>query len=315
MARGERGSASATREAGDSPVRLRPASRPWWRGPGEVQFGLDPDCGFRLSGLGPDEILLVHRLAAGWVQEPGPDGDPDGPGPARRRRLLGLLAREGVLETPGGIPRRRATLVLLGTGDVVEAVDHALRTLPTPAPVVLRGEAARELERDLLVVDGPTPARPTLVVGVARDLMLSAATGVWEGLGVPVLPVVVHGDLARVGPLLAPPGPCSTCLEHRHVDQDPGWARVRDQALLEWLAADGAGPGVDVDGPVATQAAAITASVAALVLTEPDEPGRSDDRVPTRVAGLSWEVSAPWPDVVRRRWPRHPACPVCTMRS
>lgn len=196
-----------------------------------------------------------------------------------------------------GRPARRHRVLVLGRGGLSARVARAVREgLPGR---VLAGAVARAH-----AADPGRPPRPDLVVVVVRDLFLSTETAAWEECGIPALPVLAQGEHARVGPVLGAPGPCGFCLDLLHRDADPGWPAVRDQVAVARLQ-EGVDPAVDLPPTLARQAAALTAAAAALALGEG----------PAAVVGQSWEVTAPSPGVVHRRWPRHPDCPACGDRS
>ena len=75
-------------------LQIRPGLHTAWRAPGSVQIGLDPEHGAVLDGLTADDRGLLEALAAG-VDEAEMAGS--GESARRARRLVGLLARAGVV--------------------------------------------------------------------------------------------------------------------------------------------------------------------------------------------------------------------------
>jgi hypothetical protein len=100
-------------------VQIRPGLHTAWRTPASVQIGLDPEHGTVLDGLNAGDRGLVQALAAG-VDEAFMAGAGDGA--SRARRLVGLLARAGV------VVRTRA-----GRERLAELGDDAPRLAPDAA--------------------------------------------------------------------------------------------------------------------------------------------------------------------------------------
>ena len=107
---------------------------------------------------------------------------------------------------------------------------------------------------------GRRPDSPTaeLVVLVGSGAVDSSAATPWRARGRPVLPVVLHGLEAVVGPVVVPGGPCLRCLDLARADLDPAWP-----ALLGQLVPVTVGAGPEVSGE--TTLVALTASMAAMV--------------------------------------------------
>lgn len=85
-------------------VRLRDGLSVLWRGPGEVQIGLDPRCGVVLENISEGEHRLLDVLSsAPATADLLRAGRRLGVSPDRTRRLLRTLERAGVL-VPGPAP-------------------------------------------------------------------------------------------------------------------------------------------------------------------------------------------------------------------
>ncbi len=135
---------------------------------------------------------------------------------------------------------------------------------------------------------------PALVVLVGSYALDAAAAGPWRARGIPVLPVVLHGLEAVVGPVVVPEGPCLRCLDLARSDLDPGWPALLGQLVPARV---GAGPDVSGETTLMGLATSMTAMVALAVLDGQVLP-----------VGRSLEVSLPWPRVRQRQWEVHPRC-------
>ena len=138
------------------------------------------------------------------------------------------------------------------------------------------------------------PTVPALVVLVGSYALDAAAAGPWRARGIPVLPVVLHGLEAVVGPVVVPHGPCLRCLDLARSDLDPGWPALLGQLVPPRV---GAGPEVSGETTLVGVATSMTALVALAVLDGQVLP-----------VGRSLEVSLPWPRVRQRQWEVHPRC-------
>ena len=158
---------------------------------------------------------------------------------------------------------------------------------PTDDP---RSTSARPPGRD----GRSAPTVPALVVLVGSYALDAAAAGPWRARGIPVLPVVLHGLEAVVGPVVVPHGPCLRCLDLARSDLDPGWPALLGQLVPARV---GAGPEVSGETTLVGLATSMTAMVALAVLDGQVLP-----------LGRSLEVSLPWPRVRQRQWEVHPRC-------
>ena len=218
----------------------RPLYKALWpvlrRDSSSVQFGSDPSHATVVAGLRADEAEALQQL----------DGTRDLPAALRTphgRDLLGqLIDHRLVLDassspSPRQPPQVRALLA--------HDEQASLRTAPTPSHgyaaaalrqaahllVVGRGELPRAVADQLRragvgsvrqgaeAADDREPAE--LVVVVARGAVDSATGLPWRARGIPVLPVVLHGVEAVVGPVVEPGGPCLRCLDLARADLDP----------------------------------------------------------------------------------------------
>jgi hypothetical protein len=293
-----------------------------------VQFGTDPAHAKVLEGLHPDEVdalqaldgtrelpavlrtptgrdlldlLLAHRLV-------GPATAPL-PHPPTVRTLLAhdtqAALRTATRPSHGYAAlahRHAAHLLVVGRGDLPRVVATRLRhagmgSVAQGAEVADDWEQAGALPRRGRA-QGPTA--PALVVLVGSGAVDSATGAPWRARGTPVLPVVLHGLEAVVGPVVEPGGPCLRCLDLARADLDPAWPAVLGQLLP---VAVGAGPEVSGETTLVAMAGAVAAMVALAVIDgQPVPPGRS------------LEFSLPWPVVRQRRWEPHPRCG-CGARS
>jgi len=140
----------------------------------------------------------------------------------------------------------------------------------------------------------------SLVVVVGCGAVDSATGRPWQARGIPVLPVVLHGLEAVVGPVVVPGGPCLRCLDLARADLDPAWPAVLGQLVPVTV---GSGPEVSGETTLVGLAASMAAMVALAVL----------DGHPVPI-GRSLEFSLPWPAVRQRQWEAHPRCS-CGARS
>lgn len=132
---------------------------------------------------------------------------------------------------------------------------------------------------------------PGLLVLAGDRPIIGRSAREWRDHGVRHLPLVVERFGATIGPLIEPGGqPCLECVE-RFIGSTPRTAA--DAAALELR-----GPATRLgdDSPLAS----LTAALAAIVVTAAVE-----QRAP---AGVSLEVSWPWPRVVQRVWSTQPDC-------
>ena len=154
--------------------------------------------------------------------------------------------------------------------------------------------AASTSARSLGPDERSSPTLPALVVLVGSYALDAAAAGPWQARGIPVLPVVLHGLEAVVGPVVVPHGPCLRCLDLARSDLDPGWPALLGQLVPPRV---GAGPEVSGETTLVGLATSMTAMVALAVLDGQALP-----------VGRSLEVSLPWPRVRQRQWEVHPRC-------
>jgi hypothetical protein len=202
---------------------------------------------------------------------------------SRRRESRVLVCGRGALPAAVASLLRRAGVAQVLVGDVhADDWDHGERP------------GRREASPDSVTGASAPDRQPALVVLTGLEAIDPALGVEWRRRGTPVLPVVLHGVEAVVGPLLATDGPCLRCLDLTRADLDPAWP-----LLLGQLLRPGVGTGREVDGD--TMLVAVAAGMSAmLVLAVLDGHG-----VPP---GRSFEVGLPWPQVRQRHWPVHPRC-------
>jgi hypothetical protein len=304
-------------------VTGRPLLKTLWpvlrRGAGCVQFGTDPDHAVVLEGLDDDEVAALESL----------DGTRELPAVLRSaagQDLLDLLLGHGLVVDAGDpvtlppqvrallahdaqallrtvspprqgyaalVRRRAAHLFVVGRGELPAGLAAQLRH--AGVGTVSQGvEVADDWEQGRAGPDGPSASVPALVVLVGSYALDAAAASPWRARGIPVLPVVLHGLEAVVGPVVVPHGPCLRCLDLARADLDPGWPALLGQLVPARV---GAGPDVSGETTLVGLATSMTAMVALAVLDGQVLP-----------VGRSLEVSLPWPRVRQRQWEVHPRC-------
>ena len=293
--------------------------RPYVRRPGEVQFGLLPGAPL-VTGVSTTEAALLAGLDGNRTREQTYRTAADAGLPRRRwRELLELMLTIGVLQDAavgpapeasvvGGRLRPRSdlrgpspTILVGGGGRLADDLAAALREARLGRVV------ADPTDVDLAVAD-PMRHRVDVAVIVGGPVVDPRRGDVWLGRSVPHLPIALAGPRATIGPLVDPrrPGPCLWCLDRHRTDHDAAWPTVMTQALGRSL--DSPEPGVVVtpgngaspDTPPGL--AQLVSGAATLVL------GRFV-RGEAPPAGVSVEVSLPWPRMDHRRWLVHPLCP------
>lgn len=310
--------------------RLHPRRPPLRRAADEVQLGVGSRA-VVLKGLSSGQVAVLERLdgsrslaqlrdvAAAHGDQPGVVDD-----------LLGLLARVGALADPRAervehlesamaVPRH----VLVGGPEVLTASVSRALYLAGVGEVSSGAAALDQAELSLRDPGGSLALRapaPDLVVLCAQDGLDPADAAPWTRHGISHLAFVTEGDQVVVGPLVrprsSPSGTCLSCLELHRCDRDAGRVHVLAQTVHRRAPALALPPGrtvgpltalVGPGGPVRPHAlepallaaaAAITAMVVAAYLSGEPLP-----------AGVTVELSSPWPRVDHRLWPPHPRCP------
>ena len=301
-------------------VTARPLLKCLWpvlrREPGAAQFGVDPTRAVVVTGLTDDEVTALQAL----------DGTRELPQALAARpelvRLLlshglvidaaaasavsapdraGLVSASEALVRAGGpqqgyaaVARRRdACVLVVGRGALAAALATLLRRSGV-GEVVVGPHVGDDTDHSRV----PPGGEPTLVALVASHAVDPAAAEPWRAGGIPVLPVVLHGAEATVGPLALPGGPCPRCLDLTRADLDPAWPMLLGQLTAP---AVGRGPEVGGDTSLVGVAAAMAAMVGLAVVDGQQVP-----------AGRSLEVGLPWPGVRQRQWVAHPRCSCAT---
>lgn len=310
----------------------RPLLRTLWpvlqRGAGCVQFGTDPDHAVVLEGLLDDEVTALQTLD-GTREVPAALSSPSGRDlmdlllghglvvatgdtvtlPPPVRALLAhdaqalLRTASPPLQGYAALSRRRAAhLFVVGRGELPTAVATQLRHAGVGTVrqgVEVADDWEQSIEGQAVTAKPGTGGQegttvPALVVLVGSYALDAAAARPWRARGIPVLPLVLHGLEAVVGPVVVPHGPCLRCLDLARADLDPGWPAVLGQLVPARV---GAGPEVSGETTLVGLAASMTAMVALAVLDGQVLP-----------VGRSLEVSLPWPRVRQRQWEVHPRC-------
>ncbi|MEW1953902.1 hypothetical protein [Terrabacter sp. NPDC080008] len=278
------------------PIWLRPLTRRR----GEVQFGVLPG-GPVVTGITPTEAGLLARLD-GALPLVATDrmAAEAGIAPARWRALLEMVTQLGVLADRDtgacGVGRSGPGRVVVdGCGDVsariADALTHAGLTVAHGRAAVDRAVAA------------PCNPRPDLVVLLGSPVVDPRRGDLWLRHGVPHLPVTPAAPRTTVGPLVdgSAVGPCLWCLERHRADRDDAWPVVMSQAAPEPALALPLPPDGIHDALPPGLAHIVVGSVALFVT------GVLEGHSPP--AGVSVEVTLPWPRMDHRRWPIHPLCP------
>ncbi|MBG6212994.1 MAG: hypothetical protein LH475_00950 [Cryobacterium sp.] len=194
-------------------LRLNPRYPLVWRTPDCVQLGIDHAV-VTIGGLTVAHEAVLSALAVG-VHRSG-------------AMLLGTLAGASAAEV----------------ADLLDLLEPVLLFVPDDA-----GPPAAPLTRTVFVdgvgrtafrvrtllanlsIEEPLPGdEPELAVLVGQYVLSPERHGHWLRRDIPHLPVVFSDSAARVGPLVEPGlGPCLTCLELAHVDDDPAWPAMACQ--------------------------------------------------------------------------------------
>jgi hypothetical protein len=149
-------------------------------------------------------------------------------------------------------------------------------------------------------LDRPHRDRPDLVVVLARQALDPRRGDVWLRHRIPHLPVIPNGAQTQVGPLLgtSADAPCLWCLDLHRTDRDEEWPTVMAQLCRPDAARVTQAPGPDELAPgMGHLVCGVLALYAVGHLAGPHPP-----------AGVSTDVTLPWPRLDHRRWSRHPRC-------
>ena len=180
-------------------------------------------------------------------------------------------------------------VVVDGRGGLPDEISRQLRL--TGAARVHGGPFAADAAEALLATS--PRERPAAVVLVAARTVAVEATAPWHRAGIAHLPVTCDGQVATVGPLVAPGvGACWRCHALTAHDLDAVGALPGSRLALDPVALPPGGLGV------------LTAAVTATVVLGAVAGA-------TRLVGVSTELEAAGPTVTHRHWERHPMCPDC----
>ena len=194
-------------------LRLNPRYPLVWRTPNCVQLGIDHAV-VRIDGLTTAHEAVLSALAAG-VHRSG-------------AMLLGTLAGASAAEVTHLLELLEPALLYISD-------DAEPPVTPLPRTVLVDGIGTTAFRvRTLLAnlgIEEPLPGtEPELAVLVGQYVFSPERHGRWLRRDIPHLPVVFSDSAARVGPLVEPGfGPCLTCLELAHVDDDPAWPAMACQ--------------------------------------------------------------------------------------
>jgi hypothetical protein len=300
------------------------------RGTGSLQLGLCPDVGVVLEGLSDAEIALaegldgtrtIHTVYA-VAASAGVNAD-------RVAALIEILNEHHLLVDPSdrcdqAATRSRQHVVVSGDGDLPCALADLLRVggigtvsvganavntldLELRAHGAANSRSATANSRSATATPDPAldiSALPDLVVLAAMGAVRADAGAPWLRRGIPHLPLVVQAHRVQVGPLIAAgtvaPGPCLACMDLHRRDRDPAWPALLSQLSPTWPLRLGAA--VTLESTLTAMAIGVAAMIVHACLD--GQPVPND---------LSLELSLPWPNILTRRWFRHPMCE-CTRK-
>lgn len=276
--------------------RLRPDVPPLRRGPDCAQLGLGN--GLLLEGMTRGEVAVLdlldgrHSMAQLYAAAAAL-GDP----PERVDALLTLLDEQHLLTRPGSERirqwhRERRRIWVTGHPVLSDAIRQSLRTHGRLE--VGPGDPVESAATAGLIPDpASVPAPGDLIVVAASPVVPPRVAIRWLPTGVAHLAVVAAGPVVTIGPLVDPPladaEPCLHCVELHRVDRDP----ARPGVLTQALGADA----LMTDPALVPAASSIATLVVAAYLDGQFLP-----------AGVTMELSHPWPRLDHRRWTRHPRC-------
>lgn len=295
--------------------RIPPWRRPIRRSSGEIQFGVSPG-GAIVNGMSEAEARALAQLDGSLSLTASCRLAAEAGIPAARwGALLDLVDRLGVLEhdSCAGPP---PTILLEGRGPLVDEVCLVLRrggldslvAAAADADLALRSGTRRPPRPDIQPAaghrstgtrGGPQPGMAALAVLVGPVALDPRSGDPWLRRGVAHLPVVVEGPRACVGPLIEPAltGPCLWCLDLHRTDRDTSWPGVLAQVC--------GAPGEVVRRDTVAETDPALAHLVAGCITLFARHLVDGAAVP---AGVSVEVSLPWPRMDHRRWTIHPHC-------
>ncbi|SEN13716.1 hypothetical protein SAMN05216281_104116 [Cryobacterium luteum] len=194
-------------------LRLNPRYPLVWRTPNCVQLGVD-EAVVTIGGLTVAHEAVLSALAAG-VHRSG-------------AMLLGTLAGASAAEVTHLLELLEPVLIYVAD-DAETPVTPPARTVLVDGvgPTALR---VRSLLANLGIEEPPPGQDPELAVLIGQYVFSPERHGRWLRRDIPHLPVVFSDSAVRVGPLVEPGlGPCLTCLELAHVDDDPAWPAMACQ--------------------------------------------------------------------------------------
>ncbi|HVK23104.1 MAG TPA: TOMM precursor leader peptide-binding protein [Actinokineospora sp.] len=309
--------------------RLRPGVVLVRRGPGEIQFGLQPGRAIVVADL-PVGLADVAGSLAGGITTAELLAKVESHDRAALSGLLRHLADAGLLDdatdkhtgTPRGLAaeaaplgRAGAAVEVRGDGRIAVAVAVQLAAagvghlrVETTGLVSaddvgtgltsddIGGPRADAAHRALLRANDSvhtarfTRRRPDLVLLTDAVVPDPAALTALMDRRVRHLPVRIRGGVGLVGPLVVPgTTACLTCVDHHRVDRDPGWPGIAAQLV-------GRAQIADLPTVHATAALAATQALEALSRTDPPTWNRTLEIDPA--AGT----------LRHRPWSPHPWC-------
>lgn len=249
---------------------------------------------------------LRPDLAALGLRSPRPD---HGLATLRRRRLA-AVAVHGLGRVGAQIAHQLASA---GVGHVVpvdSAPVGAVDVVPGGFSSAHVGMSRQDALRDLLAsiapgarTQPPAHADPDIAVVTAFERWPTRITADLMARDIPHLVVLLHEDVARLGPLVVPGRTsCQRCHDMHRADADPCWPRILAQLSGDHdpQPAHALPDTRDLacDASLATLAATY-ATLHTLAHLDGEEPPSVD---------ATLELALPWGEIGRRTWTPHPAC-------
>ncbi|WP_166787912.1 TOMM precursor leader peptide-binding protein [Cryobacterium adonitolivorans] len=216
-------------------LRLDPRYPLVWRTPDTIQLGIDRPLAIVPGVTAPLEgVIAALRVGvprSGALMLGRQAGATDAAIDALLRALAPALVGLDSQPTVPGAETAPITATWFGSRTAAP-----LHRGDRPVVCVDGAGATADRIRSLLADLGITVATPgqlpDLAVIVDHFVLSPERHGHWLRRDVPHLPVLFSDTEVRVGPLVEPgAGPCLTCLELEHVDDDPAWPAIASQLL------------------------------------------------------------------------------------
>jgi bacteriocin biosynthesis cyclodehydratase domain-containing protein len=222
-------------------LRLDPRYPLVWRTPDTIQLGIDRPLAVVPGVTAPlENVISALRVGiprSGALMLGRQAGATDAATSALLEALSPALLDLDPAGSPGvpdgpPDPGGRPVVCVDGTGPTADRIRALLAELGirviatgTPQPPRHHGRGGPDHA-------DPDRSEPDLAVLVDHFVFAPERHGRWLRRDVPHLPVLFSDTEVRIGPLVEPgAGPCLTCLELEHVDDDPAWPAIACQLL------------------------------------------------------------------------------------